>query len=337
MSAERYRLADSQYISSHTSPLHTTEAGIKPRYGKFLYDDKEIDYFNLYLEEVRKTPLLSPEAELKLTNRLADGRTFEEGKTRDERAMHLTEDAKAAYDFLIISNLRLPISRVRDKFMGKGMEFRELVGAGNLGLMRGLSKFEPSLGFRVSTYVTEWIDKEIQHQIDWTSRLIRQPEHFINMMTQVRKYQNMIRRNERREATVEELAAIVERKPEEITEAFQKVREPFSLDKIINEDSKNPVEFGEMLGDTHPRIETIVESNEQEKVIQHAFRRLSDSKMRDVILYRYGFIDGNNYSLSEIARMMNISYESVRSAEKNALHEIKAHLNLFWFQESQSV
>jgi len=282
------------------------------------------DTLGLYLREISTYPVLTRKEELVLTTTLARGRTFE-GEKENLDSMRLTPEAQEAMDMLIHVNLRLVVSRAKRK-LNSGHEFIELISAGNIGLMKGLAKFEPERGNKVSTYVIRWIDQMIRLEIKETSRTIRIPVNFYEWMRNVTKEKILLTQDLKREPTTGELADAVGCDETFLSEALNIIRKPLSFELPVGsgfEDFDDET-VEDRVVDPQPPIEHMSEGKDTRETIRTIYFAMTDPREQAVIGLRNGFVDGHVYTLEEIGEMLHVSREMIRQIEARAegkIHE----------------
>jgi RNA polymerase primary sigma factor len=263
------------------------------------------DAMSLFLQEVRRYPLLSRDDEVELSKRIEKGDL--EAKER-----------------LVNSNLRLVISNAR-KYQGHDLPLLDLIQEGILGLIRAAEKFDWRKGYKFSTYATFWIRQAIQRALDNRARTIRIPVHLGQRERKIGRAQADLAAKLGRDPTDEEIAEAAELDLSEIVEAREAARVVTSLDRPVGEEDETSL--GALLpsGDRGPDEE--VDISLREDALREALDRLPEPE-REVVKLRYG-INGNDPTpLSETGRRLGISSDTVRKLERKALTELAASREL---------
>ncbi len=258
-----------------------------------------VDAMSLFLQEVRRYPLLSRAQEVELAQRIERGDL----------------DAK---EQLVNSNLRLVIANAR-KYQGHELPLLDLIQEGILGLLRAAEKFDYRRGFKFSTYATFWIRQAIQRALDNRARTIRIPVHLGQRERKIARAQAELAARLGREPTDEEVAAGAELTVQEVREALDAARVVTSLDRPVGEEEDTT--FGSLLASDERGPEEEVDIALREEALGRALERLPDRE-REVVKLRYGMGGGDPTPLNETGRRLGISQDQVRRLERKALAEL---------------
>ncbi|GHU62430.1 RNA polymerase sigma factor SigA [Clostridia bacterium] len=259
------------------------------------------DPVRMYLKEIGTVPLLTPEEEIQLATKKAAG---------DERAK----------ERLIEANLRLVVS-IAKRYTGRGISFLDLVQEGNLGLIKGVEKFDYTKGYKLSTYATWWIRQSVTRALADQARTIRVPVHMVETINKMAKMQRKLTLELGCEPSLAELAQALEMSKEKVTEILQIAREPASLETPIGEEDDS--NLGDFVADSSALTpETNVESV---MLKEHILSLLKDLKERErqVITLRFGLGDGHPRTLEEVGKKFNVTRERIRQIEAKALRKLR--------------
>ncbi|MEO0755833.1 MAG: sigma-70 family RNA polymerase sigma factor [Cyanobacteria bacterium J06648_16] len=300
------------------------------------------DLVKTYLEEIGQIPLLTHEEEIMLGKAVQTWQSLEEAKTSLEASVDPLTDrqwaelvgmdvdelrkavstGKHAHKRMLKSNLRLVVS-IAKKYVNKtNIDFLDLIQEGSVGLDQGVRKFDPSKGYRFSTYAYWWIRQAITRVIASQGRTIRLPIHINEKLSKLRKAQRQAIQKTGRPAKIKDLAATLDETPERIRELLEYARRPLSLDMRMGEDRST--ELSDLLEDEDaqtPEDYAIGQSLRDSLV-----RMLGDltPKQRRVLELRYGLTDSaDRMTLAKIGDILNISRERVRQLERQALRHLR--------------
>ena len=255
----------------------------------------------MYLKEIGTVPLLTAEEEMELARRKQAG---------DEKAKKK----------LIEANLRLVVS-IAKRYTGRGMSFLDLVQEGNLGLIKGVEKFDPEKGFKLSTYATWWIRQSVTRALADQARTIRVPVHMVETINKMSKMQRKLTLELGYEPSVAELAKALDMTEEKVMEIMQIAREPASLETPIGEEDDS--NLGDFVADNN--VLTPEDNVESVMLREHIEALLGDLKERErqVIVLRFGLEDGHPRTLEEVGREFKVTRERIRQIEAKALRKLR--------------
>lgn len=268
-------------------------------------DDISDDSVRLYLREIGKIPLLTAEEELALANRVVTG----EKKAKDEMAE---------------ANMRLVVS-IAKRYSGRGLDFLDLIQEGNTGLLRAVEKFDPSKGFKFSTYATWWIRQAITRAIADQARVIRIPVHMVETINKLLRTQRRMTQELNREPTIDELAKELEMEPDKIEYVMKIKQDVNSLDAAVRDDEEDSV-LGDFIEDedTKSPDETATEQLLKEQVQGILESALSERELK-IVRMRFGLEDGKNHTLEEVGHEFAVTRERIRQIEAKALAKLRKH------------
>ena len=287
------------------------------------------DHVKMYLKEIGKVNLLTPEEELSLAKRMADGETAKE--QLEEIGEEIDEDTKKQIDLLIAdgekakkslaeANLRLVVS-IAKRYVGRGMLFLDLIQEGNLGLIKAVDKFDYTKGYKFSTYATWWIRQAITSAIADQARTIRIPVHMVETINKLVRVSRQLVQELGREPTPEELAKELNMPVDKVREISKISQEPVSLETPIGEEEDSH------LGDFIPDEDAPAPSEAASFVLLKeqlgaVLETLSEREAK-VLRLRFGLDDGRARTLEEVGKEFDVTRERIRQIEAKALRKLR--------------
>ena len=255
-----------------------------------------------YISTVNRLPVLSAEQEIKLAQRLRD-----------------SDDIDAARE-LVLSHLRLVVSVAR-QYLGYGLPHADLIQEGNIGLMKAVEKFDPTRGFRFSTYASFWIRQSLSRAIADQGRSIRIPVHLVELINRIRAVQRELVQELHREPTYEELGAELHLAPERIEELLLASQDILSTDQPLT--SEEGFTLGDTISDpSSVDLEAGLDNRDLDEQLNSILGSL-DLKDREVVKLRFGLGGNQPHTLEEVGAILGVTKERARQRELRALARLK--------------
>ena len=321
---------------------------------------QSLDPVRMYLRDIGRHPLLTAEEELELAKRIEDGNNAQAEldlvTDLDEMDLDLRDEVeqkimsgKLAHDRLANSNLRLVVS-VAKRYIGRGLNFLDLIQEGNLGLLRAVDKFDHTLGFKFSTYATWWIRQAISRAIADQARTIRIPVHMVETINRQSRIQRRLQQELGREPTFEEIALEMDfLESDDATtirqamladntlepEVARRLERAASKVQRIKRLSQEPLSLSSPVGtEENSSLGDFIEDDSMPGPVDSASRRLLQEQMneildglnereRRVLIMRFGLEDGITRTLEDVGREFNVTRERVRQIEAKALRKLR--------------
>jgi RNA polymerase primary sigma factor len=286
------------------------------------------DPVRMYLQEIGRVPLLTPQQEVELAMQIENGRRSEQrledesGLDKVERSILESTQKKGvrAAEHLVEANLRLVVS-IAKKYVGRGMPLLDLFQEGNLGLMRAAEKFDYRKGFRFSTYATWWIRQSVTRALADQGRTIRVPVHMVETINKLIHAQRALMQELGREPTIPEIAADLEVDPERVTELRRIAQDPVSLESPLGTEEESTL--GDFVEDREAEVPVEVASFKLlQEYIALALEELNERE-RQVLVMRFGLDDGKVRTLEEVGAYFGVTRERVRQLETKALAKLR--------------
>ena len=259
------------------------------------------DPVRMYLKEIGRVDLLSADEEVELAKRILEG-------------------DKSAEDELASANLRLVVS-IAKRYVGRGMSFLDLIQEGNMGLMKAVTKFDHTKGFKFSTYATWWIRQAITRAIADQARTIRIPVHMVEAINKLVRVQRSLLQDLGREPTPEEIGAEMDLPTEKVRNIINISQDPVSLETPIGEENDSHlgdfIEDGEAM-DPEDNASYEMLKNELEDVLE----TLTDRE-ENVLRLRFGLDDGRQRTLEDVGKVFGVTRERIRQIEAKALRKLR--------------
>ena len=259
------------------------------------------DPVKVYLKEIGRVPLLTPDEEVDLAVRITNG---------DEAAKKRLSEA----------NLRLVVS-IAKRYLGRGMQFLDLIQEGNLGLIKAVEKFDYTKGYKFSTYATWWIRQAITRAIADQARTIRIPVHMVETINKVKKVSSQLLHANGREPSAEEIAEELDMPVDKVREIMRVAQEPVSLETPIGEEEDS--HLGDFIPDDDAPAPADAASH---TLLKETLGSVLDSltpREEKVLRLRFGLEDGRSRTLEEVGKEFNVTRERIRQIEAKALRKLR--------------
>jgi RNA polymerase primary sigma factor len=262
------------------------------------------DSLQLYLREIGQVKLLTPAEELALAKRVKRG------------------DARAR-EHMIKANLRLVVKIARD-YEGHGLPLLDLINEGNIGLMKGVERFDPTRGAKLSTYASWWIKQAIKRALSHQSKTIRLPDHVVEKLGHIRRAEMKLHELLDREPTDEELAEHLKLNPRRVKDYREAAKAPIPLDAPLGPDDTNQV--SEIVADPNAAapFDRLVRETDTE-LVRQIFAELTEREVA-ILSMRYGLDDGEGKTLDEIGKRFNVTRERIRQIQEEALKKLRVKM-----------
>ena len=263
------------------------------------------DPVRMYLKEIGKIPLLTVEMEQELARRIIEGTEGEANESKKRLAE---------------ANLRLVVS-IAKRYVGRGMQFLDLIQEGNLGLLKAVDKFDYTKGFKFSTYATWWIRQSITRSIADQARTIRIPVHMVETINRLVRTQRQMLQELGREPTPEELAERLDTPVSRVRDIMQISQEPVSFETPIGEEEDS--HLGDFIQDDSSQVPVDAAAERLlHEQLMNVINQLSDREQK-VLKLRFGLVDGKPRTLEEVGKEFNVTRERIRQIEAKALRKLR--------------
>ncbi|MBQ8567777.1 MAG: RNA polymerase sigma factor RpoD [Oscillospiraceae bacterium] len=259
------------------------------------------DPVKIYLKEIGRVPLLTAEEEIDLAERMAKG---------DPKARKRLSEA----------NLRLVVS-IAKRYVGRGMQFLDLIQEGNLGLIKAVEKFDHTKGFKFSTYATWWIRQAITRAIADQARTIRIPVHMVETITKVKKVQSQLLHKNGHDPSPEEIALDLDMPVDRVREIMRIAQDPVSLETPIGEEEDS--HLGDFIPDDDAPAPAEAASHILLKEQLNDVLSTLTEREAKVLRLRFGLEDGRSRTLEEVGKQFDVTRERIRQIEAKALRKLR--------------
>ena len=262
------------------------------------------DALQLYLREIGQVQLLTPKEEIVLAKKIKRG-------------------DKQARELMIKANLRLVVKIARD-YEGMGVPLLDLINEGNIGLMKGVERFDPKKGAKLSTYASWWIKQNIKLALSNQSKTIRLPVHVVDKVAHIRRAEMKLRETLDREPTNEELADELQINPRRVEQYRQASRAPVSLDAPIGDDESNRI--SEVVADVNAAapFDRLVQETDN-NLVREVLATLTERE-NEILALRFGLEDGTPKTLEEVGERIGVTRERIRQIQDEALKKLRGKM-----------
>ncbi len=298
------------FVEAGISVITEEEAsdGGQAKTEEVILDDEDLtkdvninDPVRMYLKEIGRISLLSPEEEMELSIRVANG---------EEEARNILAE----------SNLRLVVS-IAKRYVGRGLLFLDLIQEGNIGLMKAVEKFDFGKGYKFSTYATWWIRQAITRALADQARTIRVPVHMVETINKMARIQRQMTLELNREPSDEELAKKMGISVDKVREVIKISQDPVSLETPIGEEDDS--HLGDFIKDESSLSPEEYATNEILKEEIRSVLSTLQPREQQVLELRFGLVDGTSYTLEEVGKRFNVTRERIRQIEAKALRKLR--------------
>ncbi|MCW5318801.1 RNA polymerase sigma factor, RpoD/SigA family [Nostoc sp. KVJ3] len=302
------------------------------------------DLVRSYLKEIGRYPLLTPEQEITNARLVQQMMAIEEqrsslalqlkrepttrelttslGQTEAEVQSIVQQGQKAKHK-MVTANLRLVVA-IAKKYQNHNLDFLDLLQEGALGLQRGVEKFDPNKGYKLSTYTYWWITQSITRAVADKSRTIRLPIHINEKLNKIRRVQQQLSQSLGRPPVVAEIAESLNVLPSQIREYLHVSRTPVSLEMRVGDERETE------LADILPMDGISLDEQITQELLHQDLSKLLallNPRQREVLTLRFGLSDNQQLTLSQVAKRLNLSRETIRKTEHLALKILRSHQN----------
>jgi RNA polymerase sigma factor (sigma-70 family) len=263
-------------------------------------ENESRDSIQIYLREIRKSPLLSSKQERELATRIGLG---------DE----------AARNDMIESNLRLVV-KIAKKYLHRGLALSDLIAEGNIGLIKAVERFSPDRDTRFSTYATWWIKQSIERAVANQSRIVRLPVHVASDLGRLMRAAKAMKQNLGREPTIDEIAEEMSVGPQDVHNLMELLRKSYSIENSLSEDGYALLDV--IRDESSDRPFSLIDQFERVTEIESWLKALTPTERR-VISYRYGLGGQEAMTLDAIGKILGVTRERVRQIENKSLLKLR--------------